>query len=172
MRSVSKVTFGGMITAVSVVILALSSVIPSIDVTTALVAGVLLVLIIDFFGQKWAWMVFIAVSALSLMLLPNKGGALGYAMLFGPYIILKSSLEQIRRVVLEWIVKILLMNFMMTVYYIIMYCLGLVIMERPLLMLGTFLLGNLCFILFDVAGTKIITIYRLRYEPKIRKWLM
>ena len=76
-----QMAFGGMMTAVSIVIMALGSIIPLNTYTCPVVCIFLTRPVLERCGRTVGWCYYLAVAMLSLMLAPDREAALVYALL-------------------------------------------------------------------------------------------
>lgn len=176
MRQTSKIALCAVISALSVALMALISLIPTLELALPAVAGILVTVIVIEIDKKWAMGVWASVSILSLIIVPNKEVAILYAVFFGYYPVLKAVLEYKMPRWAEYVIKLLTFNgVMLLAYYLMMKLMGLEIDEIkkfgiiavPVLML----VASLTFLLYDYALTKLITLYTTRYSKKLRKIL-
>ncbi len=180
MSQSAKTAMGGMITALSVVIMIPTALEVFVYALPAF-AGMLIMLSIVELDKKWAAGIFAAVSLISLFLVPNKEAAILYVSFFGYYPILKALFESRLPKWLEYVLKFTVFNVSMIASYLVLVkVLGIPFDELmgiegekgffaeyavPAL-LG---LGNIAFIVYDVATTRIITAYLLVWQKKFRK---
>lgn len=175
-KSASSVAFGGIVSALAVLLMFFTGVFPFATYALPALAGLLLVVIVIDHGMKWAWCVYAAISALAILITPDREAAAMFVLFFGYYPILKSLLEQIRLRVVEYIVKFAIFNVAMVVaYLLIIYVLGIPdILEEfgelgkygVWIMLG---LGNVVFILYDITISRLVGIYTGWLKPKLFK---
>ena len=180
MSQSGKTAIGGMITALSVVVLMPTALEVFVYALPAF-AGMLIMFSVVELDKKWAFGIYVAVSVLSLMLVPNKEAAVLYAAFFGYYPILKAILESKLPKVPEYILKFAVFNVaMIASYAVLIEVLGMPFDElmgiegetgflaRYMLpiMIG---LGNIAFMFFDIATTRIITVYLSVWQKKFRK---
>lgn len=173
-----RIAFGGVITALCLAVMFLSGIFPFAEYAIPAIAGMFLVALVVDFGQKTAWICWGAVSLLSLIIVPNKEAALLFVCLFGPYPILKSSLEKLRSRTAEHIGKLAFFN--LTVigsYLLLIYAFGMVevlddmvlfgipMVWNLLLLLG---LGNLAFLLYEYVLTGMISTYLQIIRPRLK----
>ena len=104
-----QMAFGGILAAVSLVLMLLSSVIPVMSYGLPAIAGFLTTLVVIECGDRMAAVCYGAVSILSVILVPDKESALLYLILFGWYPIVKRHIEKLRKPVLEWALKLVCM---------------------------------------------------------------
>lgn len=159
-----KVAFGGIIAALSLVLMLLTGVLPFGTYALPCFAGILLTAIVIEFGVPWALGVYAGVSVLSFLLVSDKEAALYYVLILGIYPILKSFFERIRVRWLSFILKLGYFNAVaVAAFYISIYLLGVPVesfslfgVNMPILFL---VLGNAVFIVYDVCITRLISAY-------------
>lgn len=180
MSQSAKTAIGGMITALSVVILMPTALDLFVYALPAM-AGMLTMFAVIELGKKWSIGVFAAVSLISILLVPNKEAAVMYLAFFGYYPIAKAFLESKLPKVPEYICKFLLFNVSVVAAYAVLIKIfgmpfdelmglteddGLLKRFAVPIMLG---LGNLVFIVFDIALTRIVTVYLAVWQKKFKK---
>ncbi|MEG0693272.1 MAG: hypothetical protein RR444_09370, partial [Oscillospiraceae bacterium] len=111
----------------------------------------------------------------SMLIAPIKESAVLFVFFLGYYPILKSSIEQIKSIVIEWIVKIGMFNVaMVTAYFTMMYILGMseiltdLTSEFKYGIVVFWLLGNIAFVVYDIALSRIILMYCEKIRPKLK----
>ena len=168
-----KIVVAGVLAALSVIILYLGCAIEVLDLTMSAIVSLLVVVIVIEMGYKYAWMTYIATAILSILLLPQKSPAIFYACFMGFYPIIKSYLERINSALARWIIKLVVGNAALALMFILMSLFLPDEFEGGWLMLVTYLLGIIAFLMYDVALSKLITLYfvRIRERIKIYKFL-
>lgn len=168
-----KIVVAGVLAALSVIILYLGCAIEVLDLTMSAIVSLLVVVIVIEMGYKYAWMTYIATAILSILLLPQKSPAIFYACFMGFYPIIKSYLERINSALARWIIKLVVGNAALALMFILMSLFLPDEFEGGWLMLVTYLLGIIAFLMYDVALSKLITLYfvRIRDRIKIYKFL-
>lgn len=180
MSQSAKTAIGGMVTALSVVILMPTALDLFVYALPAM-AGMLTMFSVIELGRRWSIGVYAAVSLISVLLVPNKEAAVMYIAFFGYYPIAKAVLESKLPKVPEYICKFLLFNLsVIAAYAVLIKVLGMPfdelmgltdedgILKRfavPIMLL----LGNIVFIVFDIALTRIVTVYLRVWQKKFRK---
>jgi hypothetical protein len=96
-----------MLAAAEFVLLLISSLIPSGRLALAAIAGTVNFITFLECGKRAALLVYTAVSVLGILLLPLKAPAVLYAAFFGYYPLLKSVIERLGKIKLEWLIKLL-----------------------------------------------------------------
>ncbi len=174
MKQTSKTALGGIVSALSVTLMLLTAVIPFMSYAIPLLAGALLVLMVIEINKKWAFVVYAAVSLLSVFVVPDKEAATFYIAFFGYYPIIKSSLEKHLPVVAEWIVKFVIFNgAVIAAYFVSVKLLG--IPFEDMHQLGKYgipivlALANITFIMYDILLTKLVTLYIHRFRKTFKR---
>lgn len=174
MKQSSKIALGGIIAALSVVLMFLTGLIPFLTYALPAVAGVLLTLTVIEINKKWSFFIFAAISILSLLVVPDKEAAMMYVGFFGYYPIIKSVLECKLPKALEWVLKLVIFNAAVILSYcIIIYVFGIPLDELQeygkyslLILLGG---ANIVFLLYDYCLTKMIDLYLSKWQSRFRK---
>lgn len=161
-----KIAFGAVISALCVVLLAIGSVITTLDISLAVYSGVLILMALIEYKDKTAWLMYFTVSVLSLLILPEKTPALMFALFCGFYPMMKKYFERLHYV-LSWTVKVSFFNTVLLIFILI---------AKKILMIpdGIFdfeiafiALANACFVLYDVVMTRLIVFYVLKIRKRL-----
>ncbi|WP_312641807.1 hypothetical protein [Hydrogenoanaerobacterium sp.] len=173
LKKSSQVALGGMIAALCVLLMLMTGILPFLSYAVPAMAGFLMVVMVIECGTKWAVLVYIAVSILSLLIAPDKTAAFIFVFFLGFYPILKGTLEKLKSRILEWSTKMILFNVCIVAAYLLM----IYVLKMPEVMteMGEFgkytgvitlALGNFVFVVFDISLTRIISAYILWFRPK------
>lgn len=177
MKTTLKTAVGGIITALSVVCMLITAIVPAATFCCPIMAGILLVVVVIELNTHWAFCVYFAVSILSLLLVPDKEAVVYYIALFGYYPILKQFTEKLKSRFIQWILKLLIFNIAAVIaFFITIYVLG--VPKESFVIAGLYLpwvfliAGDVIFILYDTALSGVITKYILKYRKYIfkKKW--
>lgn len=170
--------FCGVMSAVSVVILLLAGILPTLSYALTALAGISLTLLVMEFGEKYAVMSYIAIALISMLLLPDKEPALLFTLILGWYPIGKARFERIKPVWLEYLAKIAVFSILCVAFYYVTVWLFMPGAEfegsfwekygLPL----TFAAALAAFVLYDIALSKMITLYVQKYQQKLRKTIL
>lgn len=173
MRQSSKTAVCAMVAALSVVVMMLT-VIPVMTYTAPAFAGLLLIIIVIEIDKKWACGVYVAVSALGLLIAADKEAAVMYVVFFGYYPIIKAILESKFPRWLETVIKFIIFNAsMVSCYFVLIKVFGMPMDDMnelgkygPLILLA---MGNVVFVLYDFALTKLVIVYQMKWQDKFRR---
>ncbi len=173
-KQTGRLAFGGVIAALSLVILLLSAIIPTAEIALPAIAGFALLPVVVELGKKAALTVYGAVSLLALVLVASWEPKLLYIAFFGYYPILKATLESRLPRWAEWLCKLAVFNAAaVAVYWVLLRFLGLPADSFTLdgmdLRWAFLVIGNLIFLLFDVGLTQSVGAYLRRWSPLFRK---
>lgn len=174
MKTSVKISMGGIVAALSLVLMFLTSVIPFGTYAFPAFAGILLVLLVLNLGYSYAVAVYLIIAVLSFLLVTDKEAALLFAIFLGYYPIVKGLIEKIRSKVLQYVVKIILFNCCMIGAFFIGTAL-LSIPKDSFNMFGVYLpwlflvIGNFAFIIYDLCVTRLVTIYLLKWHNRLNK---
>ncbi len=174
MKQSSKTALGGIVSALSIVLMLLTMVIPFMTYALPLLAGALLILMVIEINKRWAFVVYVAVSLLAVFVVPDKEAAVFYIAFFGYYPIIKAPLEKHLPNVAEWIVKFLIFNAAAVAGYLFTtYVLGIPVDDMDGFgRYGVFILlalANVVFVAYDIMLTKFITLYLNKFRKSFRK---
>lgn len=174
MKKSGKIALCGIVSALCVVCMFLTGVFPYATYALPALAGILLTLIVIEVGKRYAVMVYVAVSLLSLILAPDPEAKLVFVAFFGYYPILKAVFESLHRPYFAWGLKFCVFNCaVIGAYFVAIRFFSvspdefeLFGMNLPLLFL---VLGNVFFFFYDVALTRMIRFYAFRFHHRIQK---
>ena len=168
------VAFGGVITALALALMLAAGVLPTASYSLAALAGMLLVPLVIEFGFTTSVSAFVAVGLLSMLLLPDKEAGILFCCVLGWYPIAKAPIEKVKSNVLCWVIKLAVFNIAIVGFYLITTRLFLVTgfedtvfgqYSVPLL----WGLGNIAFIVYDIALSKLIVLYMRRLHDRLKK---
>ena len=171
-KKTKRLAFSAILCALGVLMLLLGAIIDVLDLSVTALASLLIVIAFLEFGSRWACLIYAATSLLALLLLPNKFPAFIYAVFAGYYPILKAYIERLPRIP-AWSLKVILFNAALT---LLLY-LSVSVFHLPdtgaAFTVLTYLSCNALFLLFDIALTRLISLYlyRLRKQLGIGRFL-
>ncbi len=164
-----KLAICAMMCALGVVVLYLGSVVEVLDISMAVIASLFAVFAVIEYGMAEAWTVYAVTSVLSLVLLPQKLPAVMYLLFFGFYPIVKERIEKLRRKVLQWVIKEAIFNVCLILLMLLVKWLvaldghNLFVFEAVF-----FILANGTFVIYDIALTRLISMYLFRLRKKFK----
>ena len=164
MKKTSYTTISGMVSALSVVIMLLTNIMPSMMYVIPIITGAIVFAVNEIIGKKWALGVFFVTSFISFVLLTDKEAALNYTLFFGYYPLLKPLYEKLPKV-LSWGVKVLTFNVaLVAIGLIVTFIFKLPFLDEDM---GKFtipifaVLFNIVFVMYDIM----FTVFKTRLTP-------
>ena len=169
----NRIVVTGVLVALFVIILYLGCAIEVLDLTMSAIVSLLVVVIVIEMGYKYAWFAYLATAILSLILLPQKTPAIFYTCFMGFYPIIKSHVERFNSAVVRWTIKLVTGNVALVAMFLLIRYFVPDEFETGIMLITTYILGLAAFVMYDVALTKLITLYfaMIRDRIKIYKFL-
>ena len=174
MKTAVKVSLGGVIAALSLVLMLLCSIIPFGTYAFPAFAGILLTVIVINLGYGWAFAVYLVTAVLSFLLVTDKEAALNYTAFFGFYPIIKSLIERLRSKAVQYLIKYAVFNAcIIAAFYIGIFLLS--VPRESFNLFGVYLpwvfllIGNIFFIIYDLCVTRLVTLYLLKWHNRLNK---
>ena len=175
-----KIALSAILSALGVIFLTIGSLIEVLDLSSAAIAGFVIVIAVIELGKPYPVMMYFLISFLSALLLPNKYPALFFIFFGGFYPIFKSFIERFHPFV-AWVVKfsmfntflaflILAVNFLVKAGFLPSFD---SIDENSLssflsnFKIVVFAVANFVFLLYDIAMTRIINLYLIKIRSLI-----
>lgn len=162
-----KTAIAALMSALGVVILYVGSIITVLDLTTIAVASLLIFIAVIELGGAYPWLTWAVTGILAILLLPSKECAMIYLLFGGPYPIFKSMFERLHPIV-GWILKFSFFN--TSLLLIITAVVYIIHVPDTELAFGwiVFAAGNAVFLLYDLAATKLVTLYLVKLRRLLK----
>ncbi len=163
-----------MLAALAVVIMLLAYVPYFMFAMPALAGALFGILLIELNG-KWAFGAYVAAAILTLLLCEKEAGML-FVGVFGYYPIVKTMYEKIHNPIVEWLFKWITFNLAAVLSYLVI----IFVFQIPLENMGAFgqftviillALGNVMFVFYDLALSKLYHLYYSQLHPRISRLL-
>lgn len=169
-----RIALAGVFGALSITMMFTGGILPLATFAAPAMAGLFIVPIAIEYGRKTGYLLYAAVSLLSLFLVPDREMSLIFIFLLGFYPLLKVRLERIRPRWAGWAVKMTVFNVCVCSMYALLlfvFRLDAVVAELDshlyiALLLG---MGNLTFIVYDIAVRRVVALYCARLRPLLMK---
>lgn len=173
MNKTFRIAFGGIVSALCVVLMLCTGLFPFATVALPALAGVMMIPVVVELGVKWAYLVYAAVAVVSVFVTPELSAMLMFVFFFGYYPIVKSSIERIHKSMLEWAMKFLIVNAALIVLYLLarwIFSLNVILPDLRIFGKFTFLVfwfaANVAFFIYDIALTRLAAGYIRWFKPK------
>lgn len=156
-----------MCAALSFVLLYLGTSTAVLDMSAAVLCGLITVFLVMETGARLTSCAIAVCATLSLVILPDKTVGILYILIGGVYPLVKPVAERLRGVRM-WVLKLLTMEVSIGIYVGAMY-LFIPAETGKYLIPAAFVLGTLCFLLYDVLLTRFAVIYFRRLRGMFKK---
>ncbi len=173
MKTTQRITFCGVTAALATVVLLLT-VFPYATYALAALAGMALIPAALECGTRYGVLGYAVTALLSLLLTPDVEAKWLFVLFFGYYPIIQLRLQLWCRVVAAWAVKLVIFNTAMVVGFWLLTTFMNVPKEEFTIM-GMYIpwallaLGNIVFVIYDVALTRVTAMYRVRLHPFVKR---
>ena len=155
------------LSALGVILLYMGALIEVIDLSMAVLASLIVIVLVVERGGAYPWMIYAVTSVLSLLLVPNKSPAIVYTCFMGFYPILKEKLERIRTPLVRLLLKLAIFNASVGLMVLISRLL-VVDLDMGMVLWVTIAILNGTFLFYDYALTVLITSYLRVWRKKLR----
>ena len=167
-RRTKCLTVSALLSALGVVLLALGSFLDTLDLSVAALASFFCIYAVIELRSWYPWAIWAVTAGLSFLLLPQKSPALFYLFL-GIYPMLKEKIEKLH-IVAAWVLKFVWLHASGVLIF-----LGLRFLFAPNTKLDSrwwflailYVAVVFCFVLYDIALSRLITFYFARLKGRL-----
>lgn len=167
MKHTKKVAVAAILSSVSVILIILGTYLQILDITATALASFLIMLAVIELGGAYPYLIWLVSGTLALLLAPDKFGAVLYLLFGGIYPIFKAMFERLHPIV-SWILKLSFFNTSLTLAVIVINFVFGIPDSGIGFAAATYALGNLAFVLYDVAATSAVTLYLIKLRKRLR----
>lgn len=174
MKQSTRIAVGGLSAAISLLFMFMTGIIPFSTYILPAASGVVLIGIAQESGTKTALLVYVAVSLLGLIIVPDREAILLFILLLGYYPVLQPYFNRFPRII-ALLFKLMLFNLVVLACYLIMKYVFLIpdTGDTVKIVVVAFLaVANFSFLLHDRFISMVITIYLKWFRPKILRALL
>lgn len=174
MKKTNKITLSAIMAALAMAFM-LVSYFPYLTYAIPAIAGLFIMITVIENGCKWALGAYLSSAVLVFLTAEPESGIM-YVAFFGYYPIIKALLERIRKPFIEWPVKIIIFNGAVLLVYMVLAKAMNIDMEG----MGTFMkygtavllaAGNVVFVVYDIAVSRMASVYISVVRPKLKRFL-
>lgn len=151
--------------AMCVAILSIGSLFESLDITLAIFAGLVVLVIATEYGDRAGFSVY-AVAGILALLLPVKSPAVLFLALGGWYPIVQKKINMLRPFY-AFVVKVLILNAVLAAL-LLLSALVTGIVDATWVYAVLFVIGNLCFYLYDILLDRVMLWYILKLRKRLK----
>lgn len=163
-----QISLGAMVTVFSILVMLMTSILPTIEIFLLCLSSYLISILIIEADKPTATLSFLATAILGALLVPNKLIIMSYIGFFGYYGILKSYIEGLNNLVLEWVIKILIFNIMVFINYLIFIKLFANNIDLPFSLGVVVLVLQVEFVIYDYVFSMFIDYYHSKLSKMIK----
>ena len=171
--------------ALGVVLLGIGAIVEVMDITTPMLASLLLIPIMLCYGNGYAVMTYAVISVLSIILMPYSFAPWLFVGLAGYYPMVKSKFDRLPRI-FALILKAVLVFAALALYFCIFY---LIMMQgagslsdavnkafgdengTPWMAWAVVALAYVAFFAYDLLIDRVLVIYHFRWRERVEKWM-
>ncbi len=165
MKNTKKLTFSAIISALAVVIMYVGALIEVLDLSTAALASICVLLVLTELGMKYAFLTYACIGVLSLLVLPTKYAGLMFVGFLGFYPMAKSFFERKFQGIICLILKFVLLN---VCIFAMLLAVRYVMTEALWFEIMVLVLSNIVFVVYDVALTRLLRAYVFVWRKKFK----
>lgn len=168
-KSTRYLALSAILVALGVIFLTLGAFVEVLDLSMAAIASLTVIFAVIELKGRYPYLVYLATTALSLLLLPGQTPPLLYALFAGYYPILKAILEGRFSRPVAWLFKIL--SFLAALALILFVSVKLFLLYEVTWQAWYWALPIACvavFVIYDIALTRLITAYFLHWRRRLR----
>lgn len=172
-NNTKNLAFCSVISALSLVMMFLTGLIPVGTYAFPCIAGILLCVVVIESGYIFAFTTYFVVAVMSALFVADKEAALYYIAFLGYYPVLKGLVERIRIKAVSWLLKFALFNISVTGAFFVSITL-LSVPKESFELFGVYLpwvflvLGNIVFAVYDLCLTRAISEYVVKWRKKLK----
>lgn len=163
-----------------VALLLIGSLIETLDLSMAAMASFFCIFAVIELGTAYSWMIFAVTGILTVILMPQSMVGWFYILFFGYYPILKEKIEKLKAPV-AWLIKIIILNIslVISIVFASLVFYGGNMFDTFVMMfgaedwgiyaaIGIYALVNVVFVVYDVALTRLISVYLFRLRHRFK----
>ena len=165
MKNTKKLALAALMSALAVAVMYAGCLLEILDLSTAAVASMCVLLVLVETGAKYAWLTYAVSATLSLILLPIKTAGLLFVGFLGFYPMAKALFEMRFRGWRCLVLKILLLNGCTVLMLLLVRY---VIAEALWFEIFTLVLANIVFVVYDYALTHLLRAYVFVWRKKLK----
>lgn len=171
-----RTALGGILSALSITVMLLGSIIPFSTYVVPVVASVSVCYFCIEYNKRFALSIYVVITILAIFFVPDKETAFVFTFIFGPYPILKSIFENHTKRLTCWLLKILFFNIevFITYFLLLKIFISSVLVDEfmgysSIMLVGLVVAANITFVIFDIVLTRVISLYLRRLRPHLVK---
>lgn len=165
MKNTKKLAFASLMSALGVAFMYVGALFEVLDLSTAGIASVCVLLVLTELGGRYAWLTYAVTGVLSLIVLPVKTAAILFLGFLGFYPMAKAFFERKFRGWRCLVLKFLLLN---VCTFLMLLAVRYVVAEALWFEIMTLVLVNIVFVVYDFALTRLLNAYVFVWRKKLK----
>lgn len=166
-ENIRNIALCAVLSALSIVLLFLGSILDVLDLTCGALASLFVIWAVIEIKGYWPFLIWGVTSLVSMLVLPTKFASVFYLVFCGVYPILKAKFERFN-FFLSWLFKLLYANAMIAAFTALTKFVFITADSKLDFTIPIFIFGNLAFIIYDIASSRLITIYIVRLRTAMK----
>ena len=167
-KGTRALTVSAILCALGVILLALGSLLQILDITMAALASFLVVFAVIEIGGKYPFLIYAVTALLAILLVPYKTAPLLYLCFAGYYPLLKAVLEGHLPRVWAWVLKLVAFNAALALMILLAFALFADFTVPATWYYYLLPLCSVVFVIYDIALTRVITMYLHHWRQRFR----
>ena len=167
-KGTRALTVSAILCALGVILLALGSLLQILDITMAALASFLVVFAVIEIGGKYPFLIYAVTALLAILLVPYKTAPLLYLCFAGYYPLLKAVLEGHLPRVWAWVLKLVAFNAALALMILLAFALFADFTGPATWYYYLLPLCSVVFVIYDIALTRVITMYLHHWRQRFR----
>jgi len=165
MNKTKRLAFAAIMSALSVTVMLVGIYTQVLDMSAVVFASLITMMSVIELGGAYPYLIWLVTGTLTVILMPGQFGGILYFAFGGIYPIFKAMFERLHYIV-SWVLKISFFNTSLTVCVLLTkYILKI---EDPIgFDFIIYLLGNIAFVIYDLAATCMITVYLVKLRSRL-----
>ena len=170
-----KIALGGIISALCLLTMFMTGIFPVLSILLPMISGIFMMIMVSEININWAFLTYISVSLLSLMLTSDKESVLIFITFFGHYPITRFLINRINSKALKAVLKFSLFNICIIIFFLFTtYVLKLTAFLEEINEFGTYgkpailVFVNIIFVLYDYNLSIFYELYNKKLKPFLK----
>ncbi len=171
-----RIALGGIVSALCLLTMFMTGIFPVLSILLPMIAGIFMMIIVSEVSISWAFLTYIAVSLLSVIITFDKESALLFIMFFGHYPITRFIINRIKSRTVRAFIKLTVFNICVVSFFMLTtYIMGLTAFLEEIKDFGKYgipailVFVNIIFILYEYNLDIFYEFYDKRLKPFMKK---
>lgn len=169
-EKIRRIALCAILCAFTLMVLYAAAVLPSFRLGLTAAAGLFPAAAVISAGGAAGWLTYAAAGGLAALLLPDKFCAILFLLCFGLYPQLKHLIEQLDRLVLEWVLKAAACEAILSLFWFVFRVLLFQTIPAAAQAVWVYYLaGTAAFVIYDIGMSKLLAFYQARIDRNLEK---